>query len=124
MWTWKERSLFGVLLAVFILASPGFGPETREAPSGAWMAIMTLLFFLPPVVSFAASWKWPVLAGWFGLVSGIALVVFGALDVAGLIIGTPPAGMVVVDGLMIAVGVLIAWRMWVLLPPRGATTAG
>jgi len=86
------------------------------------MALMIVLFFIPPVISFAASWKWPVLAGWFGVLSGMALITTGALDIAGLIIGKPPAGMVVVDGLMIALGIVLVWRMWRLLRPRPSRT--
>jgi len=55
---------------------------------------------------------------WSGVISGVALITMGALDLAGALIGQPPAGMKVVDALMVALGAVIAWRTWALLHPR------
>jgi hypothetical protein len=117
-WTWKDRSLLGAMLLLFIVGTPGLGPETREAPSAAVTALMFCLFILPSVVAFAASWKWPTAAARAGVVAGATLIIMGALDLAGVLISRPPPGMVIVDSLIVGLGAVIGWRTWALLHPR------
>jgi len=117
-WTWLERILLLFVLVVFALGTPGIGPETRPAPSEGVLVLLLVLFIAPPLVAAGASFRWPRLAAWLGAVSGLLLIALGLLDIAGVVLGPPPTGMIFVDGLMALLGVAIAWRMWVLLRAR------
>jgi hypothetical protein len=49
---------------------PGIGIETRASGSDALWPVYTVAG-LAPIVALAASWKWPLAAGWIGVVAGV-----------------------------------------------------
>jgi hypothetical protein len=91
---------------------PGVGIETRASGgSDALVAVYTVAG-LAPLVALAASWRWPIAAGWIGVVAGVLAAALGALDLGGILGAPPPPGMIVVDAVYAIVGVAVAWRSW------------
>ena len=110
VWTAIDRVIVLLLVPVFVLGTPGFGPEDREFSNDVIPVVLAVVMLAPMVVALALSWKLPVPAAVAGMVGGLLLVATSVADVLGLIVGSPPAGMVVVDGLMLVVAGGIAWR--------------
>jgi hypothetical protein len=67
---------------------------------------------LAPLVALAASWKWPIAAASVGVIGGLLAAALGGLDIAGLLAGPPPVGMIVVDTVFGLIGLAVAWRSW------------
>jgi hypothetical protein len=87
---------------------PGVGIETRTSSgSDALLAVYTVAG-LAPLVALAASWKWPLVAGWIGVVAGVLWMALGALDLGGILGAAPPPGMIVVDAVLAIIGVAVA----------------
>jgi len=114
-WTAMDRVPFLLLFAGFVVSTPGFGPETRQFSDDVIPIILLLVVLAPSVTALALSWKAPLLAARIGLAGGILVMAMIALDLLGVLIGPPPTGMVVVDGLIVLAGALIAWRCWRLV---------
>ena len=109
-WT---RLLLIVLVLAYIPGTPGLGVDTRPAESApALLGYVYGAAFFAPLLAITASWKWPVAATWLALLSGALAVVLPALDLAGVLVGPPPVGMVVLNTVVIVLGLLIAWRAW------------
>lgn len=87
------------------------GIETRASGSDALWPVYTVAG-LAPIVALAASWKWPIAAGWVGVVAGLLAATLGALDLGGILGAPPPPGMIVVDAVYAIVGVAVALRSW------------
>lgn len=111
-WGVFDRALLIALVLAYIPGIPGVGIETRP-PGGpdALIAAYTVAG-LAPILALAASWKWPVAAGWIAVVGGLLAAVLGALDIGGLLVGPPPPQMVVVDAVFGLIGLAVAWRSW------------
>jgi len=113
-WTWGDRVPFGLLIVGFTLGTPGLGPETREPSSDVILAVLLAIYLLPPVAALVASFRWPLLAARLGLVAGVLIVGLVLLDMAGVLIGPPPTGMMFVDALVIVAAVGLLWRSWLV----------
>lgn len=110
-WGIFDRALLIALILAMIPGIPGVGIETRASGSDALVAVYTVAG-LAPIVALAASWKWPLAAGWIGVVAGVLATGLGALDLGGVLGDPPPTGMIVVDAVYAIVGVAVAWRSW------------
>ena len=112
-WTRYERILLIALLLAYVPGTPGLGVDTRDASSAsaALGAVYGIAFFAP-LVALAASWKWPLAAAWTGVIAGVLAVVLPVLDLAGVLSGPPPAGMIVVNIAVAILGAAVAWRSW------------
>jgi len=109
-WT---RLLLIVLVLAYIPGTPGLGVDTRDSTSApAFLGFVYGAAFFAPLLAFAASWKWPVPATWLALLSGAIAVVLPGLDLAGVLAGPPPSGMVALNGVLVILGLAIAWRAW------------
>lgn len=63
----------------------------------------------------AASSKWARVAAWSALVGGVVGVLLPVLDLTGVIVGPPPAGMVVVNVVIAVLAAAVVWRSWRLV---------
>ncbi|MGH2450802.1 MAG: hypothetical protein ACRDGE_05950 [Candidatus Limnocylindria bacterium] len=91
---------------------PGVGIETRPSGGPGPLLAAYTVAGLAPIVALAASWKWPIAAGWIGVVGGLLGAALGGLDIAGLLGAPPPPGMIVVDAVFGLIGLGVAWRSW------------
>jgi hypothetical protein len=119
-WTRFERVLLVALLIAYIPGIPGtpLTVETREPQASTVSDVLLVAYTvagLAPLVALAASWKWRRVAAWAGIVAGAFAVVLPALDFAGIYGAPPPAGMVVVNLVVMVLGAAIAWRSWRLV---------
>lgn len=89
-WGVFDRALMIALVLAMIPGIPGVGIETRASGSDALVAVYTVAG-LAPIVALAASWKWPLAAGWIGVVAGVLATALGALDLGGILGGPSPA---------------------------------
>lgn len=114
---WKrfDRVLVVVLLAAFSLGIPGLGVETRQVENTAVLTLAYSLGFLAPLAALGASWRWPRAAAALGLVGGLTTLVLALLDLAGVMAGAPPLGMVVVNAVVALLAAVLSWRTWLLL---------
>ncbi len=117
-WTPFDRILIVVLLAVFALGYPGLGIETREASNTPALDIAYSLAFLAPLLALGTSWRWPRIAAWSALTGGSVAVALVLLDLAGVLVGPPPAAMVVVNAIVAVLGALLVLRSWRLMRGR------
>lgn len=116
LWTWRERIVVGLLIALFLLGAPGAGIETRDASHApAWVAAAFTVAGIATLLALIASWKWPRAAALFGILGGSAVAVLSILDSAGIIQGPPPPAMVGVNAAIVAFGAALAWMCWRLL---------
>lgn len=107
-WT---RILLVALAVAYLPGTPGLGVDTRDqAAVPAFIGYVYGVAFFAPIVAFAASWKWPGPARWLALLSAIAAIVLPGLDLAGVVAGPPPAGMIVLNAILIVLGVAILLR--------------
>lgn len=110
-WGLFDRALLVAVVLAMIPGIPGVGIETRVSGSDALGPVYTVAG-LAPIVALAASWKWPLAAGWIGVVAGVLATALGALDLGGILGDPPPPGMVVVDAVFTIVGVAVAVSSW------------
>jgi hypothetical protein len=111
-WSVLDRALLIALILAYIPGIPGVGIETRPAGGPEFLVAAYTVAGLAPIVALAASWKWPVAAGWIGVVGGLLAAALGGLDIAGLLGTPPPPGMIVVDAVFGLIGLAVAWRSW------------
>jgi hypothetical protein len=114
-WTRLDRILLIVLLLAYVPGYPGLGIDTREASNAVALGVAYSVAFLAPLLALGTSWRWPRIAAWSALIGGLVAVALGSLDLAGVLAGPPPSGMVVVDAVVAVLGAAVAWRGWVLL---------
>jgi hypothetical protein len=110
-WGLFDRALLIALVLAMIPGIPGVGVETRASGSDALLPVYTVAG-LAPIVALAASWKWPIAAGWIGVVAGLLGIALGGLDLGGILGAPPPPGMIVVDAVWAIVGAAVAFRSW------------
>jgi hypothetical protein len=109
-WT---RVLLIVLVLAYIPGTPGLGVDTRDSTSApALLGFVYGAAFFAPLLAVTASWKWPVAATWLALLSGAFAVVLPGLDLAGVLAGPAPTGMVVLNSVVVILGLAITWRAW------------
>ena len=109
-WT---RLLLIVLVLAYIPGTPGLGVDTRDSTSApVLLGVVYGVAFFAPLLAFAASWRWPAAATWLALISGAFAVVLPGLDLAGVLAGPAPTGMVVLNGVLVVLGLAIPWRAW------------
>lgn len=111
-WGAFDRALLIALVLAYIPGIPGVGIETRPAGGPEALLAAYTVAGLAPIVALAASWKWPIAAGWIGVGGGLLGAALGGLDIAGLLGVPPPPGMIVVDAVFGIVGIAVAWRSW------------
>lgn len=112
-WGPFDRALLIALVLAMIPGYPGVGIETRASGSDSdALGAVYAVAGLAPIVALAASWKWPIAAGWIGVVAGVLWAALGALDLGGILGAPPPPGMIVVDAVFVIVGLAVAWRSW------------
>lgn len=111
-WGVLDRAMLIALVLAYIPGIPGVGIETRPAGGPELLVAVYTVGMLAPIVALAASWKWPIAAGWIGVVGGLLAAALGGLDIAGLLGAPPPPGMIVVDAVFGLIGVAVAWRSW------------
>jgi len=110
-WTRYERILLIGLVLAYVPGIPGLGVDTREASSASvTLGIVYGVASLAPLIALAASWKWPLAAAWVGIIAGVLAVALPVLDLSGVLIGPPPAGMIVVNVVVAILGAVVAWR--------------
>ena len=108
-----DRVLLVVLILAYIPGTPGLGIDTRDqAAAPALLGYLYGAAFFAPIVSLAASWRWPLAAAWLMALSGAIAVVLPGLDLVGLLAGPPPAGMVALNAILVVLGAVVAWRGW------------
>lgn len=112
--TRTARILLGLMLGALILGIPGVGLETRAAdPSSALEAALVAVYTvvsLLTLVAFAASWKWPRVAGWCAIAAGILAAALSVLDIANVLQPQPPPpAMIVVEVALTILGLAVAW---------------
>ena len=112
-WAGLDRVLLALLLLAYIPGTPGLGVDTRE-PGDSLVVLGTAygVAFLLALVALAASWKWPRLATWCAFFGGALAVMLSVLDLASVLGPPPPAAVVVLDVVQVALGILIVWRRW------------
>jgi len=113
-WGLTDRIPLVLLLVAFALGTPGLGPETRHFSDDTVANVLAAILFIPPIAALALSWRYPAVAAGLGLIAGAVLIVTSVLDLLGLFIGPPPAGMIVVDGLILVFAAVVAWRSWLV----------
>ena len=107
----RTRLLLLLLLLGYIPGTPGLGVDTRTgAPESLSYAYG--LAFLLPLIALSVSWKWPGIAARLALGSGALAVVLAGLDLTGVLAGPAPAGMVVLDLVVVVLGLAVAWTAW------------
>lgn len=107
-WT---RILLVALAVAYLPGTPGLGIDTRDQTAvPAALGYIYGVAFFTPLVALAASWKWPMPARWLAIVSGLLAIALPGLDLAGVLAGPAPAGMVVLNVVLIALGLAITWR--------------
>ena len=112
-WTRYERILLIALVLGYAVGTPGLGVDTRDASSAsAALGVVYGVAFFAALVALAASWKWPLAAAWIGVIAGVLAVVLPVLDLAGVLNGPPPSGMIVVNIFLAILGVAVASRSW------------
>ncbi len=110
-WSRIDRILLIALLLAYVPGTPGLGVDTRESSSVS-LGVVYGIAFLAPLVALAASWKWPLVAAWAGVIAGALAITLPVLDLAGVLVGPPPAGMIVVNIVVAILGAAVAWRGW------------
>jgi hypothetical protein len=113
-WSLADRAGVAALSVAVALGTPGLGLETRHPANEAALSAIAFVVFALPLVVVALSFARPAAATRLGLATGVLFTVFGALDLVGVVIGPPPAGMVVVDAAMAVIGAAVAVRCWAL----------
>ena len=105
------RILLVLLVVVYIPGTPGLGVDTRsqDAAPAVLGYVYGVAFFLP-LVALAASWKWSQPAHWLAIMSALFAIVLPGLDLFGVLAGPAPAGMVVIDILLVVLGLATLWR--------------
>lgn len=116
-WGVLDRALLIALFLTYIPGTPGVGVETRPAGGPELVLAAYIVAVSAPIVALAASWKWPIAAGWVGVFGGLLGAALGGLDIAGLLGAPPPPGMIVVDALFGLTGLAVAWRSWRVTRP-------
>lgn len=112
-WSAAERGLLVALMLVFLLGTPGLGIETRDmSKTDAVTGAMYGVAFFAALASLIASFRWPVVASWLGLLGGALSAALTLLDLAGVFVGAPPVGMAVVDVGVAILGIAVVWRSW------------
>ena len=107
-WT---RILLIALVVAYIPGTPGLGVDTRDQTAApAFLGYVYGAAFFAPIVALAASWKWPAPARWLALLSGAVAIVLPGLDLTGVLAGPPPAGMIVLNAILVVLGVAIVLR--------------
>lgn len=91
-----------LLIVVWTLGTPGLGIETRTGGDVlGWVYTVT---YLAAFLALALIWRGrrfaPALAG----AVGAAAAIIAALDLSGVLLGTPPAGIVALDAAAIGIG--------------------
>jgi len=116
-WTRYERILLIALMLAYVPGIPGVGVDTREASSAsATVGIAYSVAALAPLVALAASWRWHLAAALLGVIAGFLAIALPVLDLAGVLIGPPPAGMILVNIVVAMLGTAVACRSWRLAP--------
>lgn len=111
-WSVLDRALLIALVLAYIPGIPGVGIETRPAGGPEFLVAVYTVGMLAPLVALAASWRWPIAAGWIGVGGGVLAAALGGVDLAGLLGAPPPPGMMVVDAVFGLIGLVVAWRSW------------
>lgn len=106
--TTLRRWLLIALLVAYIPGTPGLGIDTRVTDSQLLPVIYTVAWLLP-AIALVASWRWAAAARWLALASGVVALVLAVLDLAGVLVGPPPVGMIVIDAILAIVGAAVAW---------------
>ena len=107
-WT---RILLVALIVAYIPGTPGLGVDTRDQTAApAFLGYLYGAAFFAPLVALAASWKWPMPARWLAILSGLLAIALPGLDLAGVLAGPPPAAMIVLNVVLVALGLAIMWR--------------
>jgi len=107
------RLLLVVLVLAYIPGTPGLGVDTRSADAAP--ALLGYLYgaaFFAPLLAVTASWKWQTAATWLALLSGIFAILLPGLDELGVLAGPAPAGMLVLNAVVIVIGLAITWLAW------------
>ena len=100
-------------MLAYIPGTPGLGIDTRDqAAAPALLGYLYGAAFFAPIVSLVASRKWPLAAAWLMALSGAIAVVLPGLDLAGLLAGPPPSGMVALNAVLVVLGAIVGWRGW------------
>ncbi len=97
-----------LLIVAWTLGTPGLGIETRTG--GDVMGWVYTVAYLTDFLALALTWRGrrfaPALAG----AVGAAAAVIAALDLTGVLLGAPPAGIVALDGALIGIGLVLVLK--------------
>jgi hypothetical protein len=97
-----------LLIVAWTLGTPGLGIETRTG--GDVMGWVYTVAYLADFVALALTWRAkrfaPALAGAVGAVAAI----IAALDLTGVLLGAPPAGIVALDAALLGIGLALALK--------------
>jgi hypothetical protein len=114
-WTAVDRISIVLMLVAITLGTPGLGFETRTVGNDALASVVFGLLIIPPIAALVLSWRMPRASAWLGAISGALFAAVAVVDLLGLMIGPPPAGMVLVDALILVTGLFVVARCWRLV---------
>lgn len=97
-----------LLIVAWTLGTPGLGIETRTG--GDVMGWVYTVAYLADFLALVLTWRGrrfaPALAG----AVGAAAASIAALDLTGVLLGAPPAGIVALDAVLIGIGLVLVLK--------------
>ena len=103
-----------LLIVVWTLGTPGLGIETRSG--GDLIGWMYTVAYLAVIAALVLTWRGRRFAPAVTAVVGAGAAAIAALDLSGLLIGPPPAGIVALDVAAIAIGLSLVAKARSLRP--------
>lgn len=103
------RVVLVLLIVVWTLGTPGLGIETRTG--GDLMGWVYTVAYLAVIAALVLTWRGRRHAPAVAAIVGAAAALLAALDITGVLIGTPPAGMVALDAAAVGLGLLLVVKL-------------
>ena len=104
----RLRILLALLMVDWTIGTPGLGVETRTSGPDlvGWAFGVT---FLALIVALVLTWFGKRYAGPLAMAGGAMTVLLSVADIAGVLAGTPPPGIIAIDAVAIAIAAGIIW---------------
>ena len=97
-----------LLIVVWTLGAPGLGIETRTG--GDVMGWVYTVTYLADFLALALTWRGRRFAPALAAAVGVAAAAIAALDVSGVLLGPPPAGLIALDVAAIGIGLVLVLK--------------
>lgn len=105
-----------LLIVAWTLGTPGLGIETRTG--GDVMGWVYTVAYLADFVALALTWRGKRFAPAVAGAVGAAAAIIAALDLTGVLLGAPPAGIVALDAALIAIGLAVVSKALLIVTKR------